>query len=174
MKKSILGLVSVIFAISCLFLTSCGKEVISIEIVNTTYVDLNIESVDLCGDVYTMPIGEVNGYCWYNGSGGYSDNFKNNTTISSNSSSTITVDFSSINNYDVIKLNCSYQTSLGTTAYPYIGTLDGENVKTYYRNNSETEKYKTTNACLNISGNGNTILNFVRTASGDYVLCIVK
>lgn len=164
MKKSILSLVSAIFAISCLFLTSCGKEVISIEIVNTTDVDLNIESVDLCGDVYTTPIG-VGSYCWYNGAGGYSDNFKKNTTISSNSSSTITVDFSSINNYDVIKLNCSYQTSLGTTAYPYIGILDGEKV-TIHTN------YKTTEGLLPASGSN--ILNFVKTASGDYVLCVVK
>ncbi len=165
MKKSILSLVSAIFAISCLFLTSCGKEVISIEIVNTTDVDLNIKSVNLCGDVYTAPIGEVSGYCWYNGSGGYSDNFKKSTTISSNSSSTITVDFFFISNYDVIKLNCSYQTYLGTTAYPYIGILDGEKVTVH-------TNYKTTEGLLPASGSN--ILNFVKTSSGDYVLCIVK
>lgn len=190
------SLVSAIFAISCLFFTSCEPEekekmiekTISIKIVNTTDVDLNIESVDLYNGNGGANTSIYNDFSYYIGGSSWSLTGKSNigtatiengiiqkASTSSSTSETLTGTVSFYEGYYTgyyfIKLNCSYQTSLGTTAYPYIGTLDGENVETYYKNNSETEKYKTTNACLR---DGNTILNFVKTTSGDYVLCVVE
>ncbi len=167
MKKSILGFVATIFAISCLFFTSCGRQEVSIEIVNKTNVDLNVESVDIYEDTwdgYTTEI--VNDSGWYHSvSASHTDNIKEGTTISSNSSATITVDFNSTADYNFIKLNCSYQTTSGTTAYPYIGILNGDEVTTY-------TDYKTTDGMLFASSS--PILNFVKTDDDNYVLCLVK
>lgn len=180
MKKSMLVFITTIFAISCLSFTSCQTdeelEKFSFEIVNASDVDLNIKSVD----VYThssVP-NSISVDSWYSTSG--SDRLNSiepeitiqKKSISKTSSEKITVDVKAYAiNY--IKLNCSYQTSSGTTAYPYIGILNGEDVTTYDSNiTSVTGKYKTTDAMF--AASGSPILNFVKTTDGDYVLCLVE
>lgn len=181
MKKSMLVFITTIFAISCLSFTSCQTdeelEKFSIKIINASDVDLNIKSVD----VYTVSPSQwitISSGSWYSTSGANrTDSIENETSIqkkltSETSSETITVDLKAYTiNY--IKLNCSYQTSAGTTAYPYIGILNGEDVTTYDSNiTSVTGKYKTTDAMF--AASGSPILNFVKTTAGDYVLCLVK
>lgn len=182
MKKLILNFATVLFVLSCFFLTSCEQEptvekeekTFSFEILNAADVDLKINSI-----VFYRPKDYYNSEAWYNIDGHIQNTVQINKEIQKKS---VTQTLASLKidetiEYDYgtttpnhIKINCSYLTSNGTTAYPYVGTLNGENVN--IKENSTKEKYKTTD--LYLAYEEGITLNFVKTTEGDYVLCIVK
>lgn len=144
----------------------------SIAITNASDVDLVVDSIGISSASSTK--GEW-GYSY--GETGTTKNV--NKTISStsgtNTSTTIEakVEYTSSYAPDTIIINCHYTTPTGTTAYPYVGDIDGETVtqKQRYKDGAY-EKLKTNTAYFGYKSG--LMLNFVKTTSGDYVLAIVK
>lgn len=180
MKKIILNFAVVLFVLSCFFITSCKKEpeklskTFSFEIVNAANINLKINSIDF----YNLS--------WdFSGWRSTYDSILNTVKIDkeiqkkSLTSTPESLKIDSMIEYDnsyeepnCIKINCSYLTSEGTTAYPYVGTLDGKNVSIELRNTYNNTYYKTTDVYFYYKEG--VTLNFVKTTDGDYVLCIVK
>ncbi len=185
MKKLILNFATVLFVLSCFFLTSCEPEVekvekvektFSFEILNAADVDLKINSIVF----YKSNISPLQDWENYIGTDIRQNIVQINKEIQKKSltqnpaslkiDETIEYDTYNTPSEWCIKINCSYLTSNGTTAYPYVGTLNGEKVsiETTY----SEKKYKTTD--LYLAYEEGITLNFVKTTEGDYVLCIVK
>lgn len=184
MKKLILNFATVLFVLSCFFLTSCEPEVekvekvektFSFEILNVADVDLKINSIVF----YKSNISPLQDWENHIGSPSSQNTVQINKEIQKKSVTQTpaslkideTIEYDA--NYtppDCIKINCSYLTSNGTTAYPYVGTL--KNGKDVSIENEYGSMYKTTDVYL-VYEEGIT-LNFVKTTDGDYVLCLVK
>lgn len=183
MKKSILSLVSAIFAISCLFFTSCeltNDLKVNIKIVNTTDVDLNIASLDLYirdTNMATETLEPISPSSTKEKTITSEETTIPKKSESSTPSITIKETLRGLNgdyyyNYGpnyYIKINCSYQTSSGIETYPYIGLLNGSIVSI----EKGYGQYYNTSECY-VLNEDNLVLNFVKTDDGKYVLCVVE
>lgn len=184
MKKSILTLVSAIFAISCLFLTSCGLTndlKVNIKIVNTTDVDLNIAGLDLYimdTDMATETLDSISPSSTKEKTITSEETTIPKKSESSTPSITIKETLKGLNGdyyyyYGpkyYVKINCSYQTSSGTETYPYIGILNGSIISI---EQGLYGQYFNTSECY-VLNEDNLVLNFVKTDDGKYVLCVVQ
>lgn len=177
MKKIILNFAAVLFVLSCFFITSCKKGLssttFSFEIVNAADINLKINSIEFGHTPWSW-------FGWSRASNYWTPHTVNKEiqkkSLTPTPSSLIineTIEYEYTNNEsnpNCIKINCSYLTNSGTTAFPYAGTLDGEKVS--IEMDDMKNKCKTTD--LYFYYEEGIILNFVKTTDDDYVLCIVE
>lgn len=143
MKKLILNFATVLFVLSCFFLTSCEIEpeleqppkvekTFSFENLNAADVDLKINSI-----VVYSSSNYYSSKAWWQIDGHIQNTVQINKEIQKKSvTQTLaslkieeTIEYNADETPpDYIKINCSYLTSNGTTAHHYVGTLNGEDV----------------------------------------------